>query len=51
MRRSVLGAVRGAYTVASSGARHALWYVRYQMEGNGRARHQAPRPRRSSDRD
>lgn len=48
--RSVLGTVRGAYSVVSSGARHALWYVRYQMDGNGRARRQPPRPRRSSDR-
>jgi hypothetical protein len=49
LARGVTGAAREAAGVGASMARHALWYVRYRVDGNSRAqmkRDQARSPRR-----
>src|SRR5205823_2012256 len=45
MTRSLTSAARAAYSVTSSVARHAAWYVRYQVVGSSRARRRPPRQR------
>jgi hypothetical protein len=48
MARGMTSAARAAYAVGTSAARHAVWYVRYQVDGTARARRQPPRPKRTS---
>ena len=36
--RGVSGAARGVAGLGASVARHAVWYVRYRIDGNSRAR-------------
>jgi hypothetical protein len=43
--RGVAGAARGAAGVSASLARHAVWYVRYRVDGNSRAEYKRDRPR------
>jgi hypothetical protein len=50
MTRSLASAARAAYSVTSSAARHAAWYLRYQVDGTSRARRQPPRRKRTSER-
>jgi hypothetical protein len=42
MGRSAARAARGAASVGSAAARHAFWYVRYQVDGTSRARRERP---------
>jgi hypothetical protein len=37
LARGVAGAARGAAGMGASLARHAVWYVRYRVDGNSRA--------------
>lgn len=37
MARGVAGAARGAAGAGASLARHAVWYLRYRVDGNSRA--------------
>ena len=50
MTRSLTSATRTVLSVTSSAARHAAWYLRYQVDGTARARRQRPRPKRTTER-
>jgi hypothetical protein len=41
--RGVAGAARGAAGVGASLTRHAVWYVRYRVDGNSRAENKRDR--------
>ena len=43
LARGVAGAARGAADVGASVARHAVWYVRYRIDGNSRAENKRDR--------
>jgi hypothetical protein len=43
--RNMVSVARGAATATASGLRHAVWYVRYQLDGTSRAQ-KAPARRR-----
>jgi hypothetical protein len=43
LARGVAGAARGAAGVGASLARHAVWYVRYRVDGNSRAEYKRDR--------
>lgn len=45
LARGVAGAARGAAGVSASLARHAVWYVRYRVDGNSQAENKRDRPR------
>ena len=45
MARNVASAARGAANMTTSAARHAVWYVRYQVDGSSRAQKAPARPR------
>jgi hypothetical protein len=47
MARGVTGAARGAAVVTASLARHAVWYLRYRVDGNARAQSKHERARRA----
>ena len=47
MARGVAGAARGAASVTSSLGRHAVWYLRYRVDGNSRAQSRREQARRS----
>jgi len=46
MARNVASVTRNAASVTASGVRHAVWYVRYQVDGNSRAQKTPPKRRR-----
>ena len=45
LARGVAGAARGAAGMSASLARHAVWYVRYRVDGNSRAEYKRDRAR------
>ncbi len=45
LARGVAGVARGAAGVSASVARHAVWYVRYRVDGNSRAENKRDRRR------
>ena len=47
MAKGVAGAARGAVALTASLARHAVWYVRYRVDGNSRAQSKRERAERS----
>jgi hypothetical protein len=47
MAKGVAGAARGAASVTRSLARHAVWYLRYRVDGNSRAQNRRQQRRRS----
>jgi hypothetical protein len=47
MAKGVAGAARGAASVTRSLARHAVWYLRYRVDGNSRAQSRRQAARRS----
>lgn len=50
MSRTAARAAKEAGSIASAVGRHALWYVRYQLDGTVRARREGPPVKRSSER-
>lgn len=50
MSRTAARAAKEAGSIAAAGARHALWYVRYQVDGTARARREGPPGRRTPER-
>jgi hypothetical protein len=44
LARGVAGAARGAAGIGAALTRHALWYVRYRVDGNSRAENKRDRP-------
>ena len=50
LARGVAGAARGAAGAGASLARHAVWYVRYRVDGNSRAEYKRDRPPRNNGR-
>jgi len=47
--RGLRRAAKETAAVTVSAARHAVWYVRYQVDGTVRSQRERPRPGRSSD--
>ena len=43
LARGVAGAARGVAGAGASLARHAVWYVRYRVDGNSRAENRRER--------
>jgi hypothetical protein len=50
LSRTATRVARGAGSVTSAVARHALWYLRYQVDGTSRARRERRQTERSSER-